>query len=189
MALFFKTFKKFCLTAVDPTIGPSSNWIFNSCFFKDSIIGPAKLSWSFLNVWKSGNNKTNVADVSELTPESAGELLKAQGAFEQMVKSSAMDGTNFTEEQIEIIRQANEDLTDLIPEGIHQDGFNMIAICCVSRKNINGGVSRIYDKDKNIIYSQQLNQGEMIVINDVKNYHDVTNIELEDPRQIPFQLY
>ena len=56
----------------------------------------------------------NVADVSELTPESAGELLKAQGAFEQMVKSSAMDGADFTDEQIEIIKQANQDLTDKI---------------------------------------------------------------------------
>ena len=56
----------------------------------------------------------NVADVSELTPESAGELLKAQGAFEQMVKSSAMDGADFTDEQIEIIKQANQDLADKI---------------------------------------------------------------------------
>ena len=56
----------------------------------------------------------NVADVSELTPESAGELLKAQGAFEQMIKSSAMDGADFTDEQIEIIKQANQDLADKI---------------------------------------------------------------------------
>ena len=56
----------------------------------------------------------------------------------------------------------------------------MIAICCISRKNINGGISRIYDKEKNIIFNKQLEEGEMIVINDIKNYHDVTNIELID---------
>ena len=36
----FQTFKK----DHDNLAGPSSNCIFNSCFFKDSIIGPAKLS-------------------------------------------------------------------------------------------------------------------------------------------------
>ena len=83
--------------------------------------------------------------------------------------------------QIHKIRvYANKDSTSLIPEGIHQDGYNMIAICCINRENIRGGISRIYDIDKNIIYSKELEQGEMIIINDVKNYHDVTNIELVD---------
>ena len=90
--------------------------------------------------------------------------------------------------QIHKIRvYANEDSTNLIPEGIHQDGFNMIAICCISRKNIKGGVSNIYDKNKNIIYSKQLEEGEMIIINDIKNYHDVTNIELIDKEKIGYR--
>jgi hypothetical protein len=90
--------------------------------------------------------------------------------------------------QIHKIRvYANKNSTDLIPEGIHQDGFNMIAICCISRKNITGGVSRIYDKDKNIIYSKQLQEGEMIIINDIKNYHDVTNIELIDKEKVGYR--
>lgn len=83
--------------------------------------------------------------------------------------------------QIHKIRvYANQESTNLIPEGIHQDGYNMIAICCINRENIKGGISRIYDIDKNIIYSKELEQGEMIIINDIKNYHDVTNIELVD---------
>lgn len=83
--------------------------------------------------------------------------------------------------QIHKIRvYATKESTNLIPEGIHQDGYNMIAICCINRENIKGGISRIYDIDKNIIYSKELEQGEMIIINDIKNYHDVTNIELVD---------
>ena len=78
-------------------------------------------------------------------------------------------------------------MTDLIPEGIHQDGFNMIAICCISRKNITGGISHIYDKNKNIIYNKQLEEGEMIIINDIKNYHDVTNIKLLDKEDIGYR--
>ncbi len=90
--------------------------------------------------------------------------------------------------QIHKIRvYANKDSTNLIPEGIHQDGFNMIAICCIKRKNIKGGISRIYDNNKNIIYNKQLEEGEMLIINDIKNYHDVTNIELIDKEKIGYR--
>ena len=99
--------------------------------------------------------------------------------FNDIVSNEIKQENKFV--QIHKIRvYANKDSTNLIPEGIHQDGYNMIAICCIKRENIKGGVSRIYDIDKNIIYSKELEQGEMIVINDMKYYHDVTNIELVD---------
>ncbi len=83
--------------------------------------------------------------------------------------------------QIHKIRvYADQNSTNLVPEGIHQDGFNLIAIYCSKRENIKGGINNIYDKNKNIIYSKELKEGEMIILNDNKNYHDVTNIELVD---------
>ena len=98
--------------AIAGTVGMAIGQLANELF-------PAEVSQSFVSadgteIDFNQLEAYNVADVSELTPESAGELLKAQGAFEQMVKSSAMDGADFTDEQIEIIKQANQDLADKI---------------------------------------------------------------------------
>lgn len=90
--------------------------------------------------------------------------------------------------QIHKIRvYANKDSTNLVPEGIHQDGYNMIAIYCVARVNIKGGCSIIYDENKKIIYEKELAEGEMIVINDNKYFHNVTNIELLDKEKIGYR--
>ena len=63
----------------------------------------------------------------------------------------------------------------------------MIAIYCVTRVNITGGCSIIYDENKKIIYEKELAEGEMIVINDNKYFHNVTNIELLDKEKIGYR--
>lgn len=73
---------------------------------------------------------------------------------------------------------AQKEKTSLVPEGIHQDGYNIIAIACITRKNIKGGINLVYDSSKNLIYKTQLGEGEMIVLNDNKLFHDVLPIEL-----------
>ena len=73
---------------------------------------------------------------------------------------------------------AEKEKTNLVPEGIHQDGYNMIAIACITRKNIKGGINLIYDSSKNLIHNLQLGEGEIIILNDNKLYHDVLPIEL-----------
>ena len=75
---------------------------------------------------------------------------------------------------------ANSENTNLIPEGIHQDGFNMIAIACIKRDNINGAINNIYVEKNNLVYSKQLDEGKMILINDNKLFHEVTNMKLSD---------
>ena len=90
--------------------------------------------------------------------------------------------------QIHQIRvYADEKPINLIPEGIHQDGFNIVGLYCVKRENIKGGVSNIYDNKKNKIYKRELSQGEMIILNDARLFHDVTNIELVDKEQIGYR--
>ena len=90
--------------------------------------------------------------------------------------------------QIHQIRvYADEEPINLIPEGIHQDGFNIVGLYCVKRENIKGGVSNIYDNKKNKIYTRELSQGEMIILNDARLFHDVTNIELVDKEQIGYR--
>ncbi len=106
--------------------------------------------------------------------------------FNLMVKKQYGEINKFI--QIHKIRvYADKDSTNLVPEGIHQDGFNMIAIYCVARVNITGGTSIIYDNNKEIIYEKELNEGEMIVINDNEYFHNVTNIELLDKEQIGYR--
>lgn len=73
---------------------------------------------------------------------------------------------------------AEKEKTNLVPEGIHQDGYNIIGIACITRKNIKGGISLIYDSSKNLIHNLQLGEGEIIILNDNKLYHDVLPIEL-----------
>ena len=73
---------------------------------------------------------------------------------------------------------AKKEKTNLVPEGIHQDGYNIIGIACITRKNIKGGISLVYDKHKNLIYNVQLAEGEIMILNDNNLYHDVLPIEL-----------
>tara|TARA_B100000035_G_scaffold310640_1_gene318806 strand:- start:2696 stop:4639 length:1944 start_codon:yes stop_codon:yes gene_type:complete len=72
----------------------------------------------------------------------------------------------------------SEDEIDLVPEGIHKDGYNFIAMCCVTRRNISGAISHIYDESKTIVHSVQLQEGEMLVLNDHKMFHSVSPIKL-----------
>ncbi len=74
---------------------------------------------------------------------------------------------------------AENNISNLLPEGIHQDGFNIVGIACVTRENVIGGLNNIYDANKNFLYSKQLDEGEMMILNDSKVYHDVTNIEID----------
>lgn len=81
--------------------------------------------------------------------------------------------------QIHQIRvYGNENNVNLVPEGIHQDGYNIIGMVCIMRKNIKGAISNIYDNNKDEIYNIELQEGELLILNDNKLYHDVTNIEL-----------
>lgn len=77
--------------------------------------------------------------------------------------------------------------TNLIPEGIHQDGFNLIAIVCIARENIEGGINNLYDKEKNLIDKTILEEGDMIIINDNKLFHEVTDIKIKDKQFIGYR--
>lgn len=80
--------------------------------------------------------------------------------------------------QIRVYASNNVSVTP-VPEGIHKDGYNIVGLCLVDRVNIQGGISNVYDSDKNIALTKQLQRGEMLMINDAKMYHDVTPIKLD----------
>ena len=72
--------------------------------------------------------------------------------------------------------ECNENNVNPIPEGIHKDGYEFVGIYCVSRENIEGGVTQLYDNDMNHILTCVLEQNQGIIINDTKYYHSITPI-------------
>jgi selenocysteine lyase/cysteine desulfurase len=82
---------------------------------------------------------------------------------------------------------ANSSSTNLVPKGIHQDGYNFIAISCINRKNIRRKLNNVYISDKTIkFYSTTLNAGEILILNDRKMFHDVINIELNNLNEVGY---
>lgn len=66
------------------------------------------------------------------------------------------------------------------PEGVHRDGVSYIIITMVERKNINGGLSTIYDSNKNEIGKVTLNNPlDTIMANDEKVFHGTTSIQID----------
>lgn len=63
------------------------------------------------------------------------------------------------------------------PEGIHQDGHKYVSQHLISRSNISGGVSGLYNSDKTPIVHQMLHDFlDTIVVYDEKIMHDVSPI-------------
>ena len=63
------------------------------------------------------------------------------------------------------------------PEGIHQDGFDYITICCVDRHQVDGAKTEFFlDPQKPAIFSKILEPGEIAYCNDRNIYHYTTPI-------------
>ena len=64
------------------------------------------------------------------------------------------------------------------PEGIHQDGFDYIAVFCINKKNISGGDSIIVNANNydDLKYEIALNPGEIILFDDRIYAHYVSAI-------------
>lgn len=67
-----------------------------------------------------------------------------------------------------------------VREGPHQDGIKKLAILCVNRINVAGGISFIYDEQRDIVFAGQLEAGDILFIDDVKLWHDTTPIRQPD---------
>jgi hypothetical protein len=72
---------------------------------------------------------------------------------------------------------------DNAPEGIHQDGADVIIPAMVLERcnDIEGGVSRIYDFDaKEVIDETVVKEGEFNMMKDAKLWHDITPFSLKN---------
>ena len=64
------------------------------------------------------------------------------------------------------------------PEGIHQDGANYVFIMLLERQGVIGGVSELFDNNKQRIATTVLKKdGDAILLNDKVLWHGVTNIQ------------
>lgn len=65
-----------------------------------------------------------------------------------------------------------------VPEGIHQDGFDLIAMCCVAKHNVSGAESQIFtDPEAPPVYRCTMEPGDIIYCNDRNLYHYASPVE------------
>ena len=107
-------------------------------------------------------------------------------AFKNKISKETGEKPKFI--QIHQIRvNANNNDNKVTPEGIHQDGFNIVGILCINRVNIKDGINNFYDKNKKQIYSKKMESGDFIILNDNDNFHDVTDIKVNNSDQIAYR--
>ncbi|WP_434360572.1 2OG-Fe dioxygenase family protein [Parasalinivibrio latis] len=75
-----------------------------------------------------------------------------------------------------------DEVTPVSPEGIHQDGFDHIAIIAIERDNIQGGEIMVYrDKTEQPFFSMPMDKGDMALIDDHALWHNANPIRPLDP--------
>jgi hypothetical protein len=74
--------------------------------------------------------------------------------------------------------------TKVSPEGIHQDGFDHVAVVGIDRHNITGGDFMIYnDNNEDPFLRKVLNTGEVALINDNILWHNAKPISAVKPNE------
>lgn len=61
-----------------------------------------------------------------------------------------------------------------VTEGPHQDGMDYVAMLCVSRDNIAGGVSQVLADRTTVLFERTLQPGEMLLLDDRAYFHHAT---------------
>lgn len=76
------------------------------------------------------------------------------------------------------------DETPVAPEGVHQDGFDHIAIIGIARHNVVGGEIMLYNHDHEApFFRKVLDDGEMAMLDDHRLWHNAQPIRAIDPKQ------
>ena len=76
-------------------------------------------------------------------------------------------------------------VTPVSPAGVHQDGFDCIAMIGINRHNITGGNLMVFDSEdrENPIASKPLTAGDMFMLDDRKLFHDASPIRAVKRRE------
>lgn len=85
--------------------------------------------------------------------------------------------------QIRVITQEDGN-AEVAPEGVHQDGFDYIGMIGINRNNIEGGALMVYEgKGSEPFATRELADGEMIMLDDKKLWHNAKSISAIDKNE------
>ena len=133
---------------------------------------------------QSGRYNQFQGDVPRKFEDIEDEVIESGGMLEMcdtfLESSGCVDDHEIEIHQMRIITR--DELTSVSPEGVHQDGYRFIAIVGINRYNITGGHVLVYrSKEGNPMIDFPLDDGEVIMINDVELWHNATQIKPIDP--------
>jgi hypothetical protein len=123
--------------------------------------------------------------MSRLFEEIGGDTLQSKGMKEACLAfkraNDLSDGVEVEIHQMRVRTLPDTIWTPVAPEGIHQDGFDYIAVLGINRLNIHGGELMVY-RDKNFgpFMTYQLRDGEMATLKDRELWHNATPISRRD---------
>lgn len=90
------------------------------------------------------------------------------------------DGQDIEIHQMRVITL--DDITPVSPEGIHQDGFDHIAIAAIDRDNVQGGEILVYrDKYERPFFTLAMDEGDVALLDDHAVWHNANPIRRLDP--------
>lgn len=130
---------------------------------------------------QSGNINTYQGDVERIYPEIEDQIIHSDAFAEMFRHFKRMGGVNddtpIEVHQMRIIANSQA-TTEAAPEGVHQDGFNRLAVFVIERQNINGGEIRVHAaQDASPFVSHAFDKGEFVVLNDARFWHSANAIE------------
>jgi len=130
---------------------------------------------------QTGDINTYQGNVERVYPEIEDQIVNSE-AFAEMFRNfkkmaGVADETPIEVHQMRIIVNS-EAATETAPEGVHQDGFNRLAVFVIERNNINGGEIRVHaTKESDPFVSHAFDNGEFVVLNDSRFWHSANPIE------------
>ncbi len=126
--------------------------------------------------FQSSDYNPLLGDVIREYPEIEDELIQ-QKDFEKIILEFyefCKLCSQFNEIAVHQIRTitSRDNIGEPAPEGIHQDGVDLVGIFCVHRENIAGGITKLYQsKDGSPVLEKILNPGEFLVFTDRQFWH------------------
>ena len=121
-----------------------------------------------------GGMKRDFEEIEDGVIESEG-MKEMCLAFKQA--NELIDGQEVEIHQMRVVT-LGDGLTPVAPEGVHQDGFDHIAMIGINRFNLRGGALLVYESDshRTAFMEKELADGEMIMIRDDIFWHNARDV-------------
>ncbi|WP_432474609.1 2OG-Fe dioxygenase family protein [Amphritea sp. HPY] len=130
---------------------------------------------------QSGDINLFQGDVERVYPEIEEQVINSDAFKEMFINFKEIAGIS-DDKPIEVhqmrILANSEALTEAAPEGVHQDGFESLAVFVIERSNIKGGEIRVHtEKEAAPFVSHTFDKGEFVVLNDQRFWHSAAALE------------